>query len=334
MVMNGRARTHASGFGRIGLNVCISCASPSIEIVTRPLFRAVDKLAQAVAASNDATTSAMRASVTCNSTPPIRYWPRPRCRSYIRYHGDVTTLVRPERPNDHDLDGLRARLAELEAILAERSTDAARTQADLAAFRIRYRAEVGLLHDELDRLELALAEAELGEISKRVAEAGGPEPPPAAIPPEPQPRFTSDAVRKLFRDVAKTIHPDLARDEATRDRRHSLMIKANRAYAMGDEEELRAILQAWDRSPEAVQGDDAEAMRLRLVRRIAQIEEQLEGLAGALADVKASALWKLKVMVDDEAAKGNDLIKDMVRRLKRDILVATNRLDALRPPQN
>jgi len=26
------------------------------------------------------------------------------------------------------------------------------------------------------------------------------------------------------------------------------------------------------------------------------------------------------------------LIKDMVRRLKRDIVVATNRLDALRPP--
>jgi hypothetical protein len=245
----------------------------------------------------------------------------------------VTTLVRPDKPNEHDLESMRARLTELERLLGERSANAAKAQADLAAFRIRYRAEVGLLHDELDRLELALAEAELGEISKRVAEAGGPEPPAAALPAEPRPRFTSDAVRKLFRDVAKAIHPDLARDAAARDRRHSLMIKANRAYAMGDEEQLRTILLAWERSPEAVQGEDADAMRLRLERRIAQIEEQLEGLASALADVKASALWKLKVMVDDEAANGNDLIKDMVRRLKRDILVATNRLDALRPPQ-
>ena len=247
----------------------------------------------------------------------------------IRYHLKVSTLVplgsQPEKTED-----LRARLSELESRLGERSADAAQAQADLAAFRIRYRAEVGLLHDELDRLELELAEAELGEVSKRVAEAGGPEPPPAAARPEPQPRFTSDAVRKLFRDVAKAIHPDLARDEVTRDRRHSLMIEANRAYAMGDEEHLRAILQAWDRSPESVQGTDADAMRLRLERRIAQIEEQLEGLASALADVKESALWKLKVMVDDEAAKGKDLIKDMVRRLKRDILVATNRLDALK----
>ena len=37
-------------------------------------------------------------------------------------------------------------------------------------------------------------------------------------------------------------------------------------------------------------------------------------------------------MVDEEAANGKDLITDMVRRLKRDIVVATNRLDAMRPP--
>ena len=87
------------------------------------------------------------------------------------------------------------------------------------------------------------------------------------------------------------------------------MIEANRAYAMGDEEQLRAILLAWDRSPEAVQGNDADAMRLRLERRIAQIEEQLEGLAGALSAVKESALWKLKVMVDDEAVRNNRLAR-------------------------
>jgi hypothetical protein len=151
--------------------------------------------------------------------------------------------------------------------------------------------------------------------------------------PEPQPRYTTDAVRKLFRDVAKAIHPDLTRDEVARDRRHSLMIEANRAYELGDEEQLRAILQKWERSPEAVEGTDTDAMRLRIVRRIAQIEEQLDMLAGAVAAVQDTSLWKLKAMVDEEAAKGNDLIKDMVRRLKRDILVATNRLDALRPPR-
>jgi hypothetical protein len=148
------------------------------------------------------------------------------------------------------------------------------------------------------------------------------------------PKYTTDAIRKLFRDVAKAIHPDLAEDDLARDRRHALMVEANRAYALGDEEQLRLILQAWERSPEAVKGTDQDAMRLRLERRVAQIEQQLDALTGDLAAMKETSLWNLKAMVDQEAAKGHDLIKDMIRRLQRDILVATNRLDALRtkPP--
>ena len=74
-------------------------------------------------------------------------------------------------------------------------------------------------------------------------------------------------------------------------------------------------------------------MRLRLVRRVAQIEEQLDMLARDLTGLRESPLGKLKAMVDQAAANGKDLVRDMVGRLKRDILVATNRLDALRPPR-
>jgi hypothetical protein len=243
----------------------------------------------------------------------------------------VTTLVRSERPHEHDVDGLRGQVQALESALRERHDEVGRTRAELDAFRIRYRQAVGLLHEELDRLELELAEVELGIITGHTR---GDAPPPqdttAADRPEPAPRFTSDAVRKLFRDVAKAIHPDLAEDDDARDRRHALMVEANRAYELGDEERLRLILQAWETSPDAVQGADLDAMRERLLRRLSQIENQLSVLSIDLATMKESALWKLKAMVDEEAAKGKDLIDDMVRRLKRDILVTTNRLDALR----
>jgi hypothetical protein len=241
----------------------------------------------------------------------------------------VGTLV-PSGPHpDNELEDLHAQLIEREGQLGNRRDEVTRTRADLDAFRVRYRHDVGLLHEELDRLELALAEAELGILTERLGETESQPAPPTADRIESTPRFTTDAIRKLFRDVAKAIHPDLAQDATARDRRHSLMVEANRAYAVGDEKQLRAILQAWERSPEAVQGTDQEAMRLRLVRRIDQIEVELDALAGDLTAMQESSLWKLKAMVDDEAAKGNDLIKDMVRRLKRDILVATNRLDAL-----
>jgi hypothetical protein len=108
------------------------------------------------------------------------------------------------------------------------------------------------------------------------------------------------------------------------------MIAANRAYALRDELELRRILEAWARSPEAVHGSDAGAMRERLERRLAQIDEDLALCARDLEALQASQLFKLKAMVDDAAGKGQDLVADMVRRLKRDIMAATNRLDAMR----
>ena len=221
------------------------------------------------------------------------------------------------------------RLAELDAMLAERTAEAVQVRSTITAFRITYRQQVGALHEQFEQLELEIAEAELGELSKRLENGARSETPADPRPASP-PRFTSDAVRRLFHDVAKTIHPDLAEDEITRDRRHALMIEANRAYALGDEEQLRWVLQAWERSPEAVRGSDPEAMRLRLVRRVAETEERLEMLAADLAALTDSPTWKLKAMVDEAAAKGKDLVRETVTRLRRDIMAATNRLDAMR----
>ena len=240
----------------------------------------------------------------------------------------MSTLVPRESPDAESLEGLRAQAADLQAVLGERAAALARAKSELETFRIRYRQEVGLLHEELDELDRAIAEAELGELSKLV-DATPPPASPASAAAE-APRYTTDAVRRLFRDVAKTIHPDLAGDEQARHRRHSLMVEANRAYAQGDEERLRWILDAWERSPEAVQGDDMAAVRDRLLRRIAQIEEELAAYAGDIASMQESPLWKLKAMVDDAAARGKDLVADMVRRLQRDIVAARNRLDAMR----
>jgi hypothetical protein len=243
----------------------------------------------------------------------------------------VTTLVRPDPPDD-DIDQLRARVAELETSLEARSAETDRLARELDIFAALYRQKVGTLHEQLDQLELDIAEAELGELSKRVAEGGTRQSPAesssAAGPATP--RFTSDAVRKLFREVAKAIHPDLAGDEHTRDRRHALMIEANKAYALRDVEELGRILEAWERSPEAVQGTDPAAMRLRLERRLAQISEQMETHTRDLDALHASQLYELKMMSDDATTRGRDLVGEMVTRLKRDIMAATNRLEAMR----
>lgn len=250
----------------------------------------------------------------------------------------MTSLARPDRPED-ELDTLHAQLKDLETTVEARRRDLDGFKRELEAFRIRYRQEVGLLHDQLDALDAAIAELELGELSAKIEElstqieadgaADTPDDAPSPVVDVP-PRFTSDAVRKLFREVAKIIHPDLAHDDGARDHRHALMIAANQAYRLGDEEQLRLIMQAWERSPEAVRGSDPEAMRLRMLRRMSQLEEHLAAISQEHAALLASPLGSLKVMVDEAAVKGKDLVAQMVTQLRRDILVATNRLEAIR----
>src|SRR5262245_44763333 len=98
---------------------------------------------------------------------PVQYGDSRMAVQPIRYDLVVTTLVRADRPHDPDLEDLRAKVSELEATHEQRRTEVSTIVAELASFKIRYRADVGLLHEELDRLELELAEAELGQLNKR-----------------------------------------------------------------------------------------------------------------------------------------------------------------------
>ena len=72
-----------------------------------------------------------------------------------------------------------------------------------------------------------------------------------------------------------------------------------------------------------------DATRERLIRRIAQIEAELSALTAESAAIEDTPLWKLKAMVDEASGRGKDLVADMVARLKRDIMAARNRLDAI-----
>lgn len=81
------------------------------------------------------------------------------------------SLVRSEGV-DPALDDLQATLAELDTTLKARTQELAQARVDLEAFRIRYRQDVGRLHEELDELLDAIAELELKELSQRLKEEG------------------------------------------------------------------------------------------------------------------------------------------------------------------
>jgi DnaJ-domain-containing protein 1 len=112
----------------------------------------------------------------------------------------------------------------------------ATNQAQLHAFEREYLRVVGSRYTEIDRLE-----AQIAEYMAYLESAKDFKP--------------FDSLKKLYRQVAKLIHPDLATDEKERVRRQNLMVEANLAYENQDEERLKVILHGWETSPESIQGE-------------------------------------------------------------------------------
>lgn len=144
---------------------------------------------------------------------------------------------RPSTPEAQELEKKREELASLEAELVQRELDLATLRAELTAFEARYLKIVGVLYAELDEIEAQIAEAQArrrprdpkvqAEAAQARAQADESAQTAKAIQ-EPRPKPT-ESLKKLFREVAKRIHPDLATNEEDRARRQKLMTEPNRA---------------------------------------------------------------------------------------------------------
>lgn len=237
------------------------------------------------------------------------------------------------------------RLAALEAQLAGRADALNALKLDLQDLQTRYLSEIGALYRELNDIETEVIEAEV---------RAGLRPPPEAaddaVDTNDDAAATTDDVacgaratptdmlKRVFRDVAKNIHPDRAVDEAARLRRHSLMAEANRAYAERDADRLLLILRRWERSPDSVPDDGPDAERLRRQRRIAEVEEQLAEIDAEFIELRNSAIARLKHKIDETRKQGWDLFAEMVMQVRADIarakarLVVAQRMVGIRTP--
>lgn len=230
----------------------------------------------------------------------------------------------------------RARVAGLELQLAARERELAVCTRDLQDLQTRYLAAVGGWYAELIDVESACIarEIELGLRAPVMPEADAAQGPADGEPASVSGCGTRAApaadLKKMFREIARTIHPDLALDDPARWRRHSLMAEANRAYAEQDEDRLRLILATWQRSAEGVLDSGSDADERRIQERIATIEARLLAITAEFADLEASAIRQLARKIDDARRQGWDLLAEMVLEVKREVARAKARLASLR----
>jgi hypothetical protein len=232
----------------------------------------------------------------------------------------------------------------LQADLAERELDLATLRAELNAFELLYLRTLGLRYAELDGLEaeiaefLAAAAPHNGKARRRAAQARAQAQDSEEAtewvgePSGEEQRFVpSEDLKKLYRRVAKRVHPDLTDDDDERELRQELMAEANQAYAEGDVDRLKDILDDWERTCSPAEAETTADLELeRTHRRIDQALARLRAIAAELEELKSSELYQLHLKVESGKRLGADLLAEMSRTVDRQIAAARRRLRALK----
>lgn len=250
----------------------------------------------------------------------------------------VTEIMRNQTPEEQELSIKLSALTEFEAELAQRELDLATIQAELHIFEANYIRIVGVRLAKLDDIEAQIAELEARlkpgnkKIQEQAAQARTQAQKSAEAiemteEPEKEKFKPSKSLKKLYREVAKLIHPDLAVDnEKGRLQRQKLMVDANLAYEKGDETQLRMILAEWRNSPESVKGEGTAAELVRVIRKLAQVKRRLHDIKIELAQLKESDLYRLKKKAEEAEDEGRDLLAELASRVDYDISLANQRL--------
>jgi hypothetical protein len=245
----------------------------------------------------------------------------------------------PVKPEDQELARKLAEQAGLEAELAERELRAANLRAELGAFERQYLHFVGSRYAELDEWQARLAERlthnrpgnDRARQAAQQARARAEETKSAAgekSSQEPRAFLATPEMKRLYREVAKRIHPDLTSDRLDRTKRQHLMAEANRAYERGDQQRLVRILTEYEHSPEAVEGEGPGAELIRVIRRVSQARSRLAEIEAEVQELLRSDLHQLKLRVDEAEKSGQDILKQMIAKVDQQIETVKHALES------
>ncbi len=230
--------------------------------------------------------------------------------------------------DDTGLTEKRERLAAIRALLAERESELAQLRAQLAAFEGRYLRQVGILYAELDEIEARIANRESlrsgSEEARRLAEEArqrAQQSHEAAYGEAAEaPEFTPPPnLKTLFREVAKRIHPDFARDDDEGKYFTLLMARANQAYARGDVETLQRLLDDHREINTSLDNEGTAAEILRLSRQIRHAERDIATLDFDLYTLRSSEAAQLFADAEAAALQHRDLLAELAAKVRRQI---------------
>lgn len=149
-----------------------------------------------------------------------------------------------------------------------------------------------------------------------------------ASPPPPASRKRAEAIKAVYRQLARRFHPDFALDEDDRSYRTGVMMAINAAYTAGDLEKLEQLT----REPDPPRPHyTPEEMALALLREIDRCQTRLAEIATDLQRLAQHPSALLEARAERLAKKGRDLFAELASELRdrvaehmvqRDVLLA------------
>jgi hypothetical protein len=108
----------------------------------------------------------------------------------------------------------------------------------------------------------------------------------------------SEEARKLYRELARKAHPDLAQQDEERKRREEFLTRVNVAYARGDEAQLRELAREWAAGPAPAERGPSRAEEL--YARLDWLARRKEMLAVVARELEEGAIGAmLRIAPDD-----------------------------------
>jgi hypothetical protein len=136
---------------------------------------------------------------------------------------------------------------------------------------------------------------------------------------------SESVLKSLFRDLARRFHPDLARTEAERQQRESIMKRVNAAFRDRDVDALERIKAETASEDAAFEEKSIGEKMVWAIREVSRLDEVIASLVAERESLMVSDLAKLWQRQEG----GEDVVGRLVRETQRDIDQARQRLEQL-----
>lgn len=141
----------------------------------------------------------------------------------------------------------------------------------------------------------------------------------------PQRVRPSEEARKLYRELARKAHPDLAQDEGERVRREEFITRVNAAYARGDEALLRELSAEWAAGP--VPEERGPSRAEELYARLEWLAQRKEMLTLLARELEESAIGSMLRLASDDP---DGLLDEIAEQLLAQVSEKEAELERLR----